>query len=126
MANNYITLDGKRYLTTDLGFTDTLKKSQQIRLTLTGKTASQDFSYTDERWTVPILVRIDEENAPTYGDLADLEAAYEKDYVIFIDLFGNIVDVFIESELPKAYKYSLIDPTVHFKVSLSLHKRQID
>lgn len=125
MANNYVTLDGKRYLTTDLGFTDTPKKAQQIRLTLTGKTASQDFSYTDERWAVPILVRISEANAPTYGDVDDLEAAYAKEYVSFTDVFGSTTNVFVEGELPKAYKYGLIEADVHFKVALSLHKRQV-
>lgn len=120
---NYITLNSKRYLTTRRDFTPTRRKAQQVRTTLGGKTVSQTFGFTDERWAFTILVQITPDD-PLYGSAADLETAYGLAYVSFTDVFGNTSSVYTEGELAQPPKYALVDPTAHYEVALILRKRQ--
>lgn len=121
---NYITLNGKRYLTTGRTFKPVQRKAQTVGVTLTGKTRSQTFSFVDYRWTVTILVELAPAN-PLYGSRANLLAAYALPYCAFVDVDGtNQGDVFIEGELPQVLGWTLVDTTAPFEVALSLRKRQ--
>ena len=122
---NYITLDGKRYLTTDLAYQPERKKAQQINLGLTGKTISQTFDYSDYTWAVPILVEITPAD-PEFGSEDDLETAYAKDYVTFIDRDETDQGyVFMLGNLAKPRKFALMDESASYKTVLQLRKRQV-
>lgn len=123
--SNYITLDGKKYLTTDLAYQPDRKKAQEVNLGLTGKTIVQTFDYSDYIWTIPILVEITPVD-PEFGSEDDLETAYAKDYVTFIDRDDTDQGyVFMLGSLPKPRKFALIDENAAYKVTLSLRKRQV-
>ncbi len=124
MANHYVSLNGKRYLTARRDFAPKETKAQQINVTLGGKTASQSFGFTDYRWSFTILVQITPDNPAVYGSRADLQTAYGQDYVTFVDVDGNNHEVFMLGELPLAPHWALVDPTAHFEVPLQLRKRQ--
>jgi len=122
---NYIILDGMRYITTDLGYDPSRNKAQQVLSGLTGKTISLNFNQSDYRWTVPILVEITPSN-PEHGSEDDLETAYAKEYVTYIDRDG--VDqgyVFMLGQLSKPRKFALVDTSAPYKTTLSLRKRQV-
>lgn len=122
---NYIWLGDKRYMTSSRTFQPVRHKSQRVRVGLSSKTIAQTFSFVDQRWTGTILVWVYPTD-PLMGSRDDLIAAYESDYINFVDLFNvNQGDVFIEGDLPEALRYFLVDDTVPFEVSLSLRKRQV-
>lgn len=122
MPNNYITLNGKKYRTTGRAFTDVKKKALQVNTTLGKKTTSQDFGFTDNRFTLKILVN--RNPASGFGSHTDLETAYGLTYVSFIDQYGITNDVFMEGQLNLPFNFAVVDETVDFEVSLSLRKRQ--
>jgi hypothetical protein len=125
MANDYIVLNNMRYATTGRKFAPRRKKSQQVKLGLTGKTLSQQFAFTDYRWRAAILVEITPTN-PEYGSIEDLRAAYAEEYTPFIDQFGvDQGNVFMEGELPEEFDLALVDESAPFVVELQLRKRQV-
>lgn len=122
---NYITLNGKNYATTGRNLRPVLKKAQQIRISLSGKTLSQEFSFTDQRWQVRILVELYPPD-PSYGSKTDLETAYSLAYCNFVDQFGwDQGDVFMVGNLEEALDWALVDESAPFEVELNLRKRQV-
>ena len=125
MANGYIVLDGMKYATARRGFAPRRKKSQRVKISLTGKTLSILFAFKDYHWKAPILVELTPTD-PEYGSLDDLRVAYDKEYVTFVDVWGvDQGEVFMEGELPEELDWALVDESAPFEVELSLRKRQV-
>lgn len=124
MANHYVTINNKRYRTTGLSYAPEENKARQINTTLGGRTLAQTFAYTAYRWTMELLVELTPADA-NYGSYTDLQTAYGLAYVSFTNPFGTTQDVIFEGKLVGPPKYALVDPTVPFKVSISLRKRQV-
>jgi len=124
MANRYITINSKRYLTSERSFRAISQKAQQLNTTIGGKTLSQTFGYTAYRWEVTILVEFSPVDS-AYGSWSDLATAYALGYAPFTDIFGtNQGNVFFEGELPEAPEYALVDTSAPFRVDLKLRLRQ--
>ncbi len=124
MANRYIVINSKRYLTSERSFRAISKKAQQLSTTIGGKTLSQTFGYTAYRWEVTIMVEFSPVDS-AYGSWSDLTAAYALAYAPFTDIFGtNQGNVFFETELPEAPEYALVDTSAPFRVDLKLRLRQ--
>lgn len=120
---SYITLDGKRYYTISLE--TRRKKSQSTGVSLSGKTLSQTFAFTDMAFVAKLRVYHNESD-PNYGDLDDLRAAYAQGYVPFVDLAGSpSIDVFIEGELPEMDDLNRSHPGAPLEITLALRKRQV-
>lgn len=120
----YITLNGRRYRTSERKFKPTRNKAQQINVTVGGSHTSQLFGFTDQRWSASILVRKTEADS-NYGTVADLITAYALAFCTFIDQFGtNQGNAFIEGQLDLPYNFALIDEEEYFIVELSLTKKQ--
>lgn len=124
MALRYITLNGKRYKTTERKFKANLNQARQINVTLGGKVNSQTFTFADQRWSFPILVELSPADA-NYGSWDNLVTAYQAAYVPFVDIFGTSQgDVIMEGTLEQMPDYALVDTTAPFVVNISLVKRQ--
>jgi hypothetical protein len=120
----YIILNGKRYRTAERAFKAAPQKAQQINTTIGGKTLSQTFGYTANRWEITILVELTPTDA-NYGSWANLLTAYGLNYAPYTDVFGvSQGDVFFEGELPQVPNYALVDTAVPFTVDLKLRRRQ--
>lgn len=121
-----ITLDGKQYRTVG-DYTPGRKKSQEVRVTLGGKTAFQTFPFTDYTFKVKIKVyRATDPGGSSYGTLADLRTAYGKDYVAFVAVHGGAaVNVFMGGDLPEPFtNESIMLPNIPIEVELNLRQRQ--
>jgi hypothetical protein len=123
--SNYVTIDGLKYdLTGKREYERDLKKSQSVEVGLTGKTLSQSFSVTDERFQVRLYV-YRTEGRSGYGSLSDLEASYDDDYVTFIDQLGNSQDIFFEGSLKIPYGNNLLSDELPIVVPVNMRKRQV-
>lgn len=123
MANGYITYNGKRYRLTPRSFAEQPKVARQTKTSLSGKTLTQTFSFTDTRWKVEIWVAINSNETPTYGELADLRTAYALAYASFTDVFGTVHSVVPEGDLALPFDIGLKNDDAPFKVTLNLRKR---
>jgi hypothetical protein len=100
MANEYITLNSKRYGVAVTRYRPVTSKRQVIHETVGGKMKSQTFALTDAYWEFDL--RVDDVPATNYGSMTDLRTAYALQYCGFTDHFGtNQGDVYFVGELPE-------------------------
>lgn len=125
MANRFVTINGEKYTTSERKFRPIRNKALQINVTIDGQTASQLFGFTDQRWTLQLVVYLTAPSAG-FGGIANLRSAYDLHYCNFVDQDGTDQgNCFIEGEFPEDREFSLVDPDVPFYINLTIRKRQI-
>ena len=122
MANGYITYNGKRYRLTPQSYEEQLDPARQTNVSLSGKTITQLFAYSETRFEMEIWTAITAESG-TYGSMSDLKTAIGLAYANFTDIFGTVHSVVPEGGLRLPYKLGIRTNTAPFKVKLTLRKR---
>lgn len=121
---DFVTINGLKYYTAERAFKPTRNKSLQVNVTIDGKTVSQLFGFTDQKWDVKLLAYLSSP-ASGFGSLTNLRSAYDLAYCNFIDQDGvDQGDCFIEGDFQEQRAYSIIDSDSPFYIDLTLRKRQ--
>ena len=122
MANDYITLDGKRYPVAFTRYQPTEEKIQNVAVTVGGSHVSQHFDFVEYRWVFDL--RVPYTGDVTWGDVADLKITYRKEYVSFTDHYGNTYDVFMEGSIVDIPDSPSIDGVSRCTVPVTLRRKQ--
>lgn len=124
-VNAYITLDGKQYPVSITRYEPVQEKIQNVHVSVGGAHVSQHFNFVEQRWGFDLRVLYNGD--ATWGDVADLQIAYAKEYVSFTDHYGTTVNVFMEGPLPEVPDSMVIgdmDTSAKCTMPVNLRKKQ--